>query len=173
MDLIAEPFLNDLHFGESPRWHEDRLWFSDFYDHGVWAVGEDGEGERITEVEGQPSGLGWLPDGSMLIVSMLDRKLMRFSNGELNDYADLSGVAKFLSNDMVVASSGIAYVGDFGFDLHGTIETKGEAAIYEPPGPPTTSLAIVNTDGSVSSGPSEMFFPNGSVILPDGKTLVV
>ncbi|MDP7545827.1 MAG: SMP-30/gluconolactonase/LRE family protein, partial [Alphaproteobacteria bacterium] len=87
--------LDDLTFPEGPRWHEGRLWFSDFYAHEVVAVDISGKRETIVEVPGQPSGLGWTPDGRLLVVSMLDRKLLRLDPGGLVEVADLSALAGY------------------------------------------------------------------------------
>ena len=111
-----------LYFGEGPRWRAGWLYFSDFYDHAVKRVDLDGNVEIVVEVPNQPSGLGWLPDGRMLIVSMLDRKLLRHEpDGSLAEHADLSDIATFHCNDMVVDAHGRAYVGNFGFDLDGIL----------------------------------------------------
>ena len=88
--MKLEPLLDGLSFGEGPRWHDGKLWFSDFYVHQVRTVDERGHAETIVEVPGQPSGLGWRPDGTMLIVSMTDRRLMRFADGKLSVEAELS-----------------------------------------------------------------------------------
>ena len=75
-ELVAE----NLHFSEGPRWHQNKLWFSDFYQHAVFSIDEQGILEKVVDIPNQPSGLGWMPDGSMLIVSMLDRKVMKFKD---------------------------------------------------------------------------------------------
>ncbi len=158
------PVLVDgVDFGEGPRWHDDRLWYSDFYQHTVYAVGLDGEREAIVEVEEQPSGLGWLPDGQLLIVSMRDRRVLRHDGTELHLHADLADLAGFWCNDMVVDEQGNAYVGNFGFDLfagdHDAIRTA--------------TLALIRPDGTVEAAAPDLGFPNGSVITPDGKSLIV
>jgi len=150
-----------LKFPEGPRWHDGRLWFSDFYSHRVLAVGLDGKAETIVEVPGQPSGLGWTPEGRLLIVSMLDRKVLELTGRGLRTVADLSQVATGPCNDMVVDSAGRAYVGNFGFDRE-----RGES-------PRTTCLARIDPDGTVSVVADDLLFPNGAVITPDGKTLIV
>src|ERR1700709_1518878 len=83
--------LSDLHYLECPRWHQDRIWVSDFYLHQVLSATEDGQDLRVeAEVPQQPSGLGWLPDGRLLIVSMRDQRILRREpNGELVTHADL------------------------------------------------------------------------------------
>ena len=158
--------IDGIDFGEGPRWHEGRLWFSDFYQQTISSVEihADGSGTRHVEVEhdGQPSGLGWLPDGRLLFVSMLDRKVMRReADGSIVEHADLSAVTGGHCNDMVVAEDGTAYVGNFGFDLEG-----GD-------GVETTTLAIVRPDGSVTSDAHPLLFPNGAVITPSNRTLIV
>ena len=155
-----------LYFGEGPRWHEGRLWYSDFYDHGVHALDAEGNDEKVLEVDGQSSGLGWLPDGRLLMVSMLDRRVLRVEqNGQIVTHADLSGLATWHCNDMVVDRQGRAYVGNFGFDL--------EAPRDWSTGPPPAVLALVGTDGSVTAAADKMLFPNGTVITPDGRTLII
>ena len=161
MTLKLEPLLTGLSFGEGPRWRDGKLWFSDFYVHQVRTVDEAGKAETIVEVPGQPSGLGWRPDGTMLIVNMTDRRLMRFSGGKLSVEAELGGLATGHCNDMIVDASGRAYVGNFGFDRH-----AGEAQR-------TTCLIRVDTDGSVHKAADDLLFPNGTVITPDGRTMIV
>ncbi len=156
-----EPFVGGIDFGEGPRWHDGRLWFSDFYQHAVKAASLDGTVEVVLEFEGQPSGLGWLPDGDLLLVSMLDQKLLRYDGAGLHEHADLSEVATSFCNDMVVDAQGRAYVGNFGFDLHAGDDLA------------TATLALVQPDGTVEAAADGLRFPNGSVITPDGGTLIV
>ncbi len=158
---ILTPFLDQLAFPESPRWHEGALWFSDFYTHSVRRVGMDGRVETVVEVPGQPSGLGWLPDGRLLVVSMSDRRLLRLDSNGLREVADLSHLAPFSCNDMVVDARGRAYIGNFGFDI----------AARQPPRP--TVLILVTPDGCAKAVADDLHFPNGCVITPDGNTLIV
>jgi sugar lactone lactonase YvrE len=119
--------------------------------------------EAVAEVAGKPSGLGWLPDGRLLVVSMEDRRLLRLDAGlELVEVADLSGVATWHCNDMVVDAAGRAYVGNFGFDMW----------LHDPTVQPA-ALARVDPDGTVSVAAADLQFPNGMVITPDGGTLIV
>lgn len=157
----TEVLIDGLTFPEGPRWHDGRLWFSDFYSHRVIAADADGVAETIVEVPGQPSGLGWLPDGRLLVVSMTDRKLMRLEAGGLVVHAGLSGIATFHCNDMVVDSVGRAYVGNFGSDY-----STGEPL-------QAAKLARVDPDGRVSVAAEGLMFPNGAVITPDGGTLII
>jgi sugar lactone lactonase YvrE len=172
MTRTTRVFLTGLQFGEGPRWHDGRLWFSDFYQHAVFAVSESGTLERIVEVPKQPSGLGWLPDGRLLVVSMLDRCVLRREpDGTLIRHADLSRLAPFHCNDMVVDRAGRAYVGNFGFDL----QAMRDAAREGKPGPqPVPTILIrVDPDGAASIAADQLHFPNGTVITPDGGTLVI
>lgn len=169
----AEVWFTGLSFGEGPRWHDGRLWVSDFYRHTVFAIDADAHAEPIVEVAGQPSGLGWLPDGRLLVVSMTDRRLLRLDPGGLVEHADLSGVAGFHCNDMVVDGRGRAYVGNFGFDTAAYVAEHGPGSLIAEPGPPTATLARVDPDGSAHAAATGMRFPNGSVVTPDGRTLIV
>lgn len=150
-----EILLDGLTFPEGPRWRDGRLWFSDFYTHRVLAVDPEGRSETIAEVPQQPSGLGWSPDGNLLIVSMLDRRLLRLEDGELVVLADMAALASGPCNDMVVDAAGRAYVGNFG----------------EPPQP--TCVVCVDPDGRAVMAADELSFPNGMVISANGKTLIV
>ena len=155
-DVLADGFV----FLEAPRWHQDRLWVSDMHDDRVVAVGLDGRRETIATLH-QPSGLGWLPDGTLLIVSMVDRTVRRLAAGGLILHADLQDLATFHCNDMVVDAAGRAYVGNFGYD-------------YEARATPTPAvLAVVHPDGRVEAAAADLLFPNGAVITPDGNTLIV
>lgn len=150
-----------LRFPEGPRWHDDRLVFSDQHDATVRALTVAGELTTVVEVPHRPSGLGWDQRGRMLIVSMDDRRLLRFDGSGLEEVADLTPLATWHCNDMVVDSAGRAYVGNFGFDLDG----GGDVT--------TANLVRVDPDGSISVAAAELRFPNGTVITSDGTTLVV
>ena len=154
--------VENLAFAEAPRWHQGELWFSDFYTHQVMRVDRGGRAHVVVDVPHQPSGLGWLPDGRLLVVSMVDRKLMRLDPAGLVEVADLSALAGFHCNDMVVDAKGRAYIGNFGFDL-----------FTQPVVPKPTVLVKVDPDGGVSVAADDVQFPNGMVITPDGKTLIL
>ena len=160
-DPQLTPFLDKLAFPESPRWHDGALWFSDFYTHRVQRVDMAGHCETVVTVPGQPSGLGWLPDGRLLVVSMTDRRLLRLDGDVLTQVADLSALAPFHCNDMVVDTKGRAYVGNFGFDFVAR-QT-----------PRSTCLILVQPDGRARVVADDLLFPNGTVITPDGRTLII
>jgi sugar lactone lactonase YvrE len=149
-------------FTEAPRWHEGRLWFSDFYRLEVHSVLEDGSDLRLeATVPGQPAGLGWLPDGRLLIASMKDRLILRLEpDGSLVVHADLSAHATGHVNDFTVDGAGRAYVGNFGFDLMGGAPMT------------TASLHRVDPDGTVTEVATNLWFPNGSAITSEGVLLV-
>jgi len=156
------PLLEGGAFFESPRWREGRWWISDFYREAVYTVGTDGTEERVVEVEHQPSGLGWRPDGSLLIVSMKDRRVLRRDlDGSVSVHADLSAFTDSSLNDMVVDDRGRAWVGCFGFDLMSFAD------------PQLAPLMRVDPNGTASLAADELMFPNGAVITADGKTLIV
>src|SRR4051795_11620711 len=148
-------------FFEGPRWHEGRWWVSDFYRRTVSTVDAGGREVTVLTVEGQPSGTGWMPDGSMLVVSRKDRRILRRSpSGQVSEHADLSGLAGAELNDMVVDGQGRAYVGNFGFDLmHGADPVPAE-------------LIRVDPDGSAAVEAGGLWFPNGTVITPHGELIV-
>ncbi|PZQ57845.1 MAG: gluconolactonase [Phenylobacterium zucineum] len=161
-----------IYFGEGPRWHDGRLWFSDFYAHAVKSVSLAGDLRTEFEIDDQPSGLGWAPDGSMLIVAQLRRQLLRRTpDGAITVHAELGHIADFHCNDMVVDSRGGAYVGNFGFDLDAEINARGVQNVLAEHA--TAKLAYVAPDGTASVAAEGMHFPNGSVITPDGRTLIV
>jgi sugar lactone lactonase YvrE len=153
--------LDGLMFTEGPRWHDGKLFFSDMHAHKVMSVDLEGKAQTVVEVPTWPSGLGWLPDGRMLIVSMTDRKVLRLDPDGLKTHADLDTLASFYCNDMVVDGKGRAYVGNFGYDLLSGAPQK------------PAELILVNPDGSARVAADGFDFPNGTVISPDGKILVV
>jgi len=167
----AKVLATGLYFGEGPRWHEGRLWFSDFYDHAVKSMDESGAVRIELQIDDHPSGLGWLPDGRMLVVSMNQRRVLRLEGKEVRVHADLSAVATYRANDMVVDAQGRAYIGNFGFRLDDELQRRGVEGVLADH--PTANLARVDPDGSVHIAAPDMHFPNGSVITPDGKTLIV
>jgi sugar lactone lactonase YvrE len=162
MEAGTTLLIDGLRFPETPRWHDHKLWFSDMVARKVMTADLNGHTEIITQVPKGPSGLGWLPDGRLLVVSITDRRLMRLEpDGKLVEAADLSSLATFNCNDMVVDEQGRAYVGNFGYD-----------ALGGKPFAPAT-LILVLPDGAARIVAENMAFPNGTVITPDGQTLIV
>lgn len=148
-------------FLEGLRWHDGHLWASDMLGNQLVRIAPDGSVERLAEVPGRPSGIGFLPDGVPVVVSMVDRKLMRLVDGELLLHADLSALASGDLNDMVMDAAGQAYVGNFGYDLFGGAD------------PALADLHLVQADGTASVAASGLNFPNGCALIDQGRTLVV
>jgi sugar lactone lactonase YvrE len=156
-----------LSFGEAPRWHDGRLWYSDFYRHGVFSLGADGERLELS-VETQPSGLGWQPDGTLLVVSMTDTTVLAVApDGTVRVHADISAYCGFWANDLVVGADGTAYVGNFGFDLDAWLAAGMTTE------PTATNVVVLAPDGAVRQVVGDILFPNGTVLSPDGRTLIV
>ncbi|WP_029138036.1 SMP-30/gluconolactonase/LRE family protein [Nakamurella lactea] len=156
-DVVAD----GLAFPEGPRWHDGALWFSDMQGGTVYRVTPGQPKEQVVEVPNLPSGLGFLPDGRLLVVSMHDRKVLRLDPDGLHEHADLSQVASWHTNDMLVDPQGRAYVGTF-----------GDASA--PPDPVTpANLALIAPDGAVSVAATDMHLANGMALTDGGRTLVV
>jgi sugar lactone lactonase YvrE len=161
MAATPKVLLDGLIFPEGPRWHDGALYFSDMHGSVVWRLTPEGKASKVQEFPGHVSGLGWLPDGTMLVVSMDDRRLLRLTPHGPEIASDLSSFVANPINDMVVDRKGRAYIGGFGFNLF-----KGEE-------PRATVLLCVEPNGGVRTAADNLQFPNGMVITPDGKTLIV
>jgi sugar lactone lactonase YvrE len=164
-----------LSFGEAPRWHEGRLWYSDFFRRGVYSLGDDGERQELA-LDAQPSGLGWRSDGTLFVVSMTDQVVLAVGpDGVAHPHADVSEHCGYWANDMVVAPDGTAYVANFGFDVD---EWLAQLADPPPEGTPrvtpkTTALIVIAPDGAILQVAGDLKFPNGMVLTEDGRTLIV
>jgi sugar lactone lactonase YvrE len=160
---VSEPevLMEGIVFGESPRWHDGRVWFADWGAHHVIALDPGSGHEVVVTVASFPMCIDFLPDGRLLVVDSAQRQLLRReSDGSLVQHADLSGVSHKPWNDIVVDDRGNAYVNSIGFDFPG-----GEFA----PG----LVVLVTPDSSVSQVADGLAFPNGMAITPDGGTLIV
>jgi sugar lactone lactonase YvrE len=157
----SETILDGLAFPEAPRWRSGRLWFTDQHAHAILATDPAGKCETIAATEDLPGGLGWLPDGRVIVVFMTQRRVMQLTGEGLAEYADLSAQASFHCNDMVVDAAGRSYVGNFGFDLHGGGEIR------------PAEIIRIDQDGNVEVFARDVIFPNGSVITRSGDTLLV
>ena len=150
-----------FHFLEGPRWHNGQLYFSDFADGKVCVLGSDGRVEVVCQAPSWVSGLGFTPSDELLVVAVQERRLLRCSGPEgLVEVADLSGVARYHCNDMLVDEHGRAYIGNFGFDM-----------ILD--GIRAAGLALVSPRGEVSVVAQDLIFPNGMARTADGRTLIV
>jgi sugar lactone lactonase YvrE len=157
-------FATDLHFPECPRWHDGALWLSDMWDHTVYRFDADGSRHVVHRFpdDEDPGGLGWLPDGTMLVVGMLGRVLYRLEHGAAVVHADLRSLAPHQVNDMIVGPDGSAYVSQFGREMW------DNDTAFEP-----TVLIRVTPDGAVEVGADDLMVPNGVAVADDGKSLVV
>ena len=174
----ARTVVDGLGTPESLRWHEGTLWFADLVDGTVQRLVPDGRGgqtaEVVASIPGRAGGIGWLPDGSLLAVSMDERRIYRqTADGEIAIHADFSDLAGGEGNDLLVDENGYAHVGNFGFDYAERTRGEPNAALYAPPGPPLTCLATFAPDGSFLGASAPVLFPNGMVVSADGRTLVV
>ena len=161
MDETTTTLAADLGFPEAPRWHDGRLVFSDFHDRRVRSLTPDGQLATVLDLDDAPSGLGWTPEGTLLVVAMTRRALLEVTDGGPVVRADLTGLTRFRANDLVVDAAGRAYVSSFGFDLVG-------GAPVQP-----TGLVRVDPDGTASVVAEDLRFPNGMALTDDGRTLVV
>ena len=160
---MPEPqmLITGIAFGESPRWHDGRLWFADWGAQELIAVDLEGRSEVVVRVPSFPFCVDWLPDGRLLIVSARDRLLLRREpDGSLATHADLSGLSYYPWNEIVVDGRGTAYVNNIGFEF-----PCGEFA----PG----TVALLAPDGSVRQVADGVAFPNGMAVTPDNSTLIV
>lgn len=161
--MTSKTLIDHGTFYEGPRWHDDRWWVSDFYRKVVLSFDADGDDVREElSVEQLPSGLGWTPDGDLLVVSQMDHSLLRRAgDGTVATVASFGEHCGGFANDMVVDAKGHAYIGNAGFDLM----SGGE--------PSTANLVRVDLDGTVALAAEDLAFPNGSVVTPDGSMLIV
>jgi sugar lactone lactonase YvrE len=148
---------------ESPRFHDGKLWLSDALTGKVLLTTLNKTSELVCKINGVPSGLGFLPRGDLLIVSMFRQKLYRCSDGAVSGYIDLAGIAAGTLDDMLVDPAGRAYVGDLGFDL-----LQPDAV-----GPDLGRLLLVTPDGKARVVAEGLDFPNGIAMSGDGKRLIV
>jgi sugar lactone lactonase YvrE len=162
MVLETTVLLDGLTFPTRPRWHDGKLWFVDIPTRRVMTVDLDGNAETIVEVPDYPGGLGWLPDGRLLVVSMRDRRLLRLDPGGLAQAADLSDLVSGALNNMVIDRQDRAYIGGIGFD----------PLVKWEPGK-LAEIVLVTPDGDVRVVAGEIALSSGMVITPDGRTLIV
>lgn len=162
MALETSILLDGLQFTESPRWHDGKLWFSDMGAGRVMNVDLEGNAEYVIDVPGYPSGLGWLPDSRLLLVSMEDQRLLRLDRNELSEIADLTSIVSFILNDMVVDQQGRAYIGNFGYEFSNPSAT-----------PEFAEIVMDTPEGESQVVADELAIPNGMIITPDGSTFIV
>jgi sugar lactone lactonase YvrE len=159
--LKLERFADGFLLPEGMRWQNGKLWMSDLMDGKVYCVDSGGTKRLLADFPAKVSGLGFLPDGSLIASSMEDRKVYRVVEGELILYADLSNLATGNLNELFTDDTGLTYVGNFGYDYMGGAE------------PEPTHLHLIALDQSISEGPGDLIFPNGMVLVEGGRTMVV
>jgi sugar lactone lactonase YvrE len=163
----------EVWFGEGPRWRDGRLWFGDWAELAVRSIAPDGVlATELAVGDARPSGAGWTPAGELLFVAMEKAEVRRrAADGTITRHADLSRYSTWLWNDMVVDAAGGAWAGEFGFDFNGELTARGMASVVADH--PTAKLVRIHPDGGAELAADDMHFPNGSVITPDGRTLIV
>jgi len=162
MSATPEVFMRDFRFPEGCRWHDGSLWFSDMHTGTVYSVDVgSGASTTVLTVDDQPSGLGWLPDGSLVVSCMLQRKVLRQDAlGEVSVLCDLSNATDYPINDLIVDPRGRVIVGEFGYDL------------YADAPPQDGSLFAIRPDGEYDVLADDLVFPNGMVLLSTGVLVV-
>ena len=162
--IIARTIIAGLHFTEGPRWHDNALYFSDMHAHRIIRMTEDGTTATVAEIlDDEPSGLGWLPDGRLLVVAMETQTVRRVEpDGSVVVHADLSAVARGSLNDMIVAADGTAYVGDMGSHIQDASSARLTGQTFK-----------IAPDGSWSCAADGLESPNGHILTEDGRTLIV
>lgn len=153
--------VGDLSFTEAPRWHDGRLWFSDCHVGRVLSIDEAGSHRVEAVMPNRCSGIGWRSDGTLLVLLTQDRQVVACSGGKVEIVADLTSVMPGPGTEMIVDRRGRAYVGNAGFDF----------GLGQPPR--STHLIMVDEAGKPSIVADDLEFPNGTVITPDEKTLIV
>lgn len=162
MKMKTTVLANNLRFPEGPRWHEGKLWFSDYSTQRIMNVDLNGNVQTVVTLPDLPTAHDWTPDGRLFIVSATARRLLSLEDGELVEVADMSELVPHACGELVVDRHGRAYVGNIGFEF-GT-----------PPAVPNPgSILLVTPEGNAQIVAEELGFPNGMVITPDGQTLIV
>jgi sugar lactone lactonase YvrE len=159
--------LDGVKFPEGPRWHAGSLWFSDIHDHKVYRVDGGGHADLIAEFDDMPSGLGWLPDDTLLVVLMRQRMIVKVVDGQVLPHADLAGFPGDYLNDMVVDRQGNAYTGSITYRGFSSEEMAARSSSQ------SDGIVFTRPDGSTTLAAADVIGPNGSVITPDGQTLIV
>jgi len=158
--LKPELLIDGLTFPECGRWHESKLWFSDVDEGRIKTLDLEGRCDTVVEIPGFAAGLGWAPNGDLLVVGASEHKVFRWDGSGLSEYADLGGLGQTFFNDMVARGNGDVYVGTISHDLLSDAE------------PTPASIALVQSDGTSRLVADGLALPNGMVITPDGRTLI-
>ena len=159
--LSLAPFADGIGFGEAPRWHRGELWLSDIVERQVLCVSADGHVHKVLDTPGEPSGLGWLPDDTLLVVQMQEHEVWAHAHGKLRRYSGTAPMTRIRLNDMVVDRNGRAWVSSFGFDYE-----RGEAV-------QSTNLVCIDPGGHAWIAADNVWCPNGMAIDDTGEILFV
>jgi len=152
-----------LKFTESPRWYDEKLWFIDIHDQRIKTVDLAGTVTTVLELPFIPNGFGISPEGNIVVGDAFARKIYRLQGSTLQLSADISGITTFCLSDGIVDARGRLYVGDIGYNFVDPAAKPVETCV----------IVLVGPDGRASVVADKLFFPNGMVITPDGKTLIV
>lgn len=159
--LSLASFAEGIGFGEAPRWHQGELWLSDIVARQVLRVAADGQVHKVLDTPGEPSGLGWLPDGTLLVVQMQEHEVWAHAHGKQRRYSGTAPMTRVRLNDMVVDRNGRAWVSSFGFDYE-----RGEAV-------QSTNLVCIDPGGHAWIAADNVWCPNGMAIDDSGEVLFV
>jgi len=159
--LVSKGHL--LKFTESPRWRDDKWWFLDIHGQAIRTVDLQGHVHTALDLPFKPNGFGFRRDGSIMVGDALGRKIHRWDGRTLAQVADLSAMTVFCLSDGIVDSQDRMYVGDIGYNF------------FDPANQPVDTCVItcIEADGSARVLAEGLSFPNGMIITPDGKTLIV
>jgi sugar lactone lactonase YvrE len=152
-----------LKFTESPRWYNNKMWFIDIHDKSIKTVDLSGTVETSFDLPFIPNSFGLTPEGVIVVGDAFERKIYRVQDGSLELLADISDMTVFCLSDGIVDSHGRLYVGDIGYNFVDPVAKPVETCV----------LILVGTDGKSSVVAKDLCFPNGIVITPDGRTLIV
>lgn len=156
-------FTTGLKFTESPRWHKDKLWFLDIHDKAIKTVDLSGTVATVWELPFIPNAFGLTPDGAIVVGDAFERRIYRMEGTDLKQLADISGLTNFCLSDGIVDAKGRMYVGDIGYNFVDPAAKPVETCV----------IVLVEPDGRASVVADKLYFPNGIVITPDGRTFIV
>jgi sugar lactone lactonase YvrE len=159
---LADP-TTGLKFNESPRWYDGKLWFIDIHDKRIKTVDLSGAVATVLELPFIPNGFGLTPEGTIVVGDAFQRRIYRMEGGALQQVADISDVTTFCLSDGIVDAQGRLYVGDIGYNFVDPAAKPVETCV----------IVLVGRDGQASVVADKLFFPNGMVVPPHGRTLIV
>jgi sugar lactone lactonase YvrE len=156
-------FTRGLKFAESPRWHDGKLWFLDIHGKAIKTVDMQGQSSTVLDLPFIPNGFGLTPEATIVVGDALGRRIHRWDGAVLQQVADVSGLTTFCLSDGVVDANGRLYIGDIGYNFFDRANKPSESCV----------IVLVTPGGKASVVADSLHFPNGMVISPDGRTLIV